>query len=198
MANTNLPTGNEPPKGYEPLIEALGRERSDLRVDRVSATQLSSLEIRELELIRKRAIERVREAIGDRGFEITFDREMNLWPEDRSPSDKLLFRAYGAEDGLLGYALVVRIWPTEREWTIQHLIIDPDKRLHGVGAAIVRAIEDDALATTHSVDAIESVPLVDEGNGFWDFMGYSAAGNRSIRLEGGRVFDHAVYRKVIR
>lgn len=196
MAGSNLPTGNEPPKGYEKIFEELGRERAEVTVSRVSATQLTSLEIRELESIRRSAIERIREAVGNRGFEITFDREMNLWPDGKTPSDKLLFRAYSSEGGIMGYALVVRGWPSPREWTIQHLIIDPEYRLRGVGHAVIRAIEVDA-AKAESIDAVVAVPISKDNDNFWVVQGYAESGKQKVLLENGLEFNPDVYRKAI-
>jgi len=195
MANTNLPTGNELPVGYEKLIEDLARKDAEIRVDRVAATQLTSIEIRELESIRKSAIERIREAVGNRGFEITFDREMNLWPARKSPSDKLLFRAYG-EGMLMGYALVVRGWPGPRDWTIQHLIIDPELRMRGVGKTVIEAIEADARKA-ESIESIVAVPIVKENDTFWAFLGYEDGGTLKVILENGLEFDVGVFRKAV-
>ena len=199
MAGSTLPTGNEPPKGYEKLIEELDRKReqSEVRVRSVSATQLTSLEIRELEIIRKAAIERIRETVGNRGFEITFDREMNLWPAFKTPSDKLLFRAYDSEGSLMGYALVVRGWPTATEWTIQHLIIDPEFRLKGAGKTVIEAIESDALKT-ESIDAIRAVPVERSGDSFWTFLGYEDGGKQLVVLENGLEFTPDTFRKTLR
>ncbi len=199
MVTKPLPTGDETPEGFEQFYEdmrnsTLGIETT--RVSRVAATQLSHSEIHALERLRNKAVEALGDFKNARGFEMTFDREMNLWPEGKSPTDKLVFRDF-KEGTLRGYALVVRGWPSADTWTIQHLIIDPDCRLQGIGKRIIDSIELDALSTTETTDKIVAVPVAESNDSFWKFNGYECAGMHSTELL-GKTFSFEVFQKNIR
>lgn len=208
MISKPLPTGDETPQGFEDFYEDMRRDSAggkQSRVSRVSATQLSRSEVSELERLRKRSLEALEQRlearleghqIDNRGFELTFEREMNLWPEDKTPTDKLVFREF-SDDGLRGYALVVRGWPSAMSWTIQHLIIDPNHRLKGIGAKIVQSIELDALQSTESTTNLFAVPIASSGDSFWEFNGFKASGTRDVSFK-NKEYSINVYAKKIR
>ncbi|MDR1185621.1 MAG: GNAT family N-acetyltransferase, partial [Coriobacteriales bacterium] len=92
-------------------------------------------------------------------------------------SDKLLFRAYQGKT-LIGYALVVIGWPDKGAWVIQHLVINPEFRLQGVGTAVVRKAEKFALNSEVEATRIFAIPLEERGTRFWQDMGYTAETER--------------------
>ncbi len=195
MIGKPLPTGEEPPSGYELLYDEMRSDNSP-KVNRVSASQLSVAETSQLERLRKKAFEPVRDKAQNRDFEFTLDRELNLWPKDKALTDKLIFCEY-FEGQLRGYALVVRGWPNVSTWTIQHLIIDPQFRLQGVGKRIVEAIEADALTTTESTNQIVAVPITATNDGFWEYNGYVSDGSREISIDSHK-FSIDICQKSIR
>ncbi|MGI6217074.1 MAG: GNAT family N-acetyltransferase [Coriobacteriales bacterium] len=184
-----MPTGNEMPEGFD-LVYKEAEITSGLKIDRVSATQLSKLEIVELDLVRETAIEAIREIVGQRGFDFTLERELEIWPEGMNPSDKLIFRAY-VDASIVGYTLVVRGWPNRNAWTIQHLIIRPEVKRKGIGTQLLMAVERDALNTTERTDEIFAVPISHSNDGFWTSLGYSDSGKLDIPITrlGTREFE---------
>jgi GNAT superfamily N-acetyltransferase len=180
-----LPTGEEPPKGFESIVDT-ARVDDALRIDMVVLSHLARVEMSEIELLRSKSLSAISSLVGLANEKTPFEREMNIIP-DISPSDKMLFRAY-FEKQLVGYALVIIGWPRDAEWVIQHMIIDPDYRLKGIGSSIVAHIE--AFARSSEVDAtsIFAIPIQRSGTAFWNDMGYvNETGRTQISIAG---LDH--------
>jgi GNAT superfamily N-acetyltransferase len=169
MPKNPLPTGEEPPKGYESILDR--RPQVDgLRVDCAFISQLAKIELVEIEAMRKRAFSGISSLVGLTDEVISFEREISILP-GANASDKLLFRAY-QEKTLAGYALVVIGWPESGGWVIQHLVIDPNFRLQGVGSSIVRKVEKFALSSEVEMTELFAVPLEEKGRLFWQELGY--------------------------
>lgn len=195
MAAKPLPTGEEPAMGFEDLLEDLRRDLDSPYVSRVAATQLSSLEKRELDRIREDAITLFKGATGLAWVDISLEDELNLWPREKDLSDKLIYRSY--HDGALrGYALVVTGWPEPTSWTVQHVIVDPSYRLKGAGMGLVQAIEDDMRKTTEGIETLQAFPFAFTDNGFWGSLGFEKGEVGKVAL-GGRDFPMVGYRKNI-
>ena len=195
MVAKPLPTGQEPPRGYEALLADLGKDYDALRIDRVAATQLSSLEKREIKRIRDKAFALLRTASGAAELGFSFEDELALWPRGKDASDKLIYRGY-YEGALCGYAVVVTGWPEPSSWTIQHIVVDPDYRHRGGGLYVVRAIEQDILETTEGIDELVSFPLALTDNGFWPNLGFVKDKGMNVTW-GGQDYMLEAYRKVI-
>ncbi len=195
MVGGPIPTNDNMADAYEMVLRG-SMPKSGVKVTRVSATQLSSLELREIEGVRKIAIEKIRDIVGDRGFEFTFAHEMDLWPREKTPSDKLVFRCY-SDGQLVGYALVVRGWPDSSRWTIQHLILHPGHRGMGYGSALIAGVEKDALDTTQTVNEIMVVPLRPTSE-FFDGVGYKGGGEVTIDVTGVGSVTLRTFEKKIR
>jgi GNAT superfamily N-acetyltransferase len=180
MPKTPLPTGEEPPRGYESILNKK-IQVDDLRVDCAFISQLARIEFAEIEAMRKRAFSGVRSLIGLTNEVISFEREINILP-GKEASDKLLFRAYQGKT-LVGYALVVIGWPDKGGWVIQHLVINPEFRLQGIGSTIVRKVEKFALNSEVEATGIFAIPLEERGARFWQDMGYAVeSGRRPIKI----------------
>jgi GNAT superfamily N-acetyltransferase len=182
MMPTTLPTGEEPPKGYESLV-GVGEDDGALHINCVFLSQLAHIEKAEIESLRKKALEAVRNLTGLANGTMSFEDEVNIIP-GRDASDKLLFRAYRHKD-LQGYALVHMGWPQPGEWAIQHMIIDPANRLQGIGTSIVHAVEDYAQHSDVDATCLFAIPVQQSGASFWNKLGYSeVAGSQSVRVAG--------------
>ena len=180
MPKNPLPTGEEPPKGFEslmgnkPLIDGL-------RVDCAFVSQLAKIELCEIETMRKLALSGINMLVGLTNEVISFEEEISILP-GKEASDKLLFRAYWGKD-LTGYALVVFNWPYKGAWVIQHLVIHPNFRLKGIGSSIVARIENFAHRSEVEATSIFAVPLEERGVQFWQDLGYTFESSRQpIRL----------------
>jgi GNAT superfamily N-acetyltransferase len=187
-----LPTGEEPPKGYESIVNRKPQV-DGLRVDCAFINQLARIERAEIETLRKLAFSGISSLAGLTNNVIPFEREISILP-GAEVSDKLLFRAY-QDKTLVGYALVVIGWPDKGGWIIQHLIINPDFRMQGVGSTIVRKVEKFALDSEVEAENIFAVPVEERGTQFWEDMGYVAeAGRLPIKVAH---LDHelTLYRK---
>lgn len=194
---SSLPTGQEKPKGYESVYEDDERSQIAQDIDCVMVSQLSRSELAEIESLRSRALQPVISNLSDHYRDFTFDQEIRLWPEGKTLSDKMLFRYY-QQNTLCGYALVVIGWPTSEEWAIQHLIIDPEMKLHGIGSAIVTKVEKYAYDSTAVATSMVAIPIDPAASGtFWSFLGYQdEASRKTVRLD-GRNYDVIYYRKAL-
>lgn len=181
MADDSLSANGNADRDYNSLIMD-SEDKSGIRITRTAATQLTKLELREIEHLREIAIDRIRTAVGDRGFTFTFEHEMDLWPEGKTPSDKMVFRCF-SDGELIGYALVVRGWPEKTQWTVQHMIVHPDHRNQGFGTHMMQGIEDDALKHTESIDTINALPL-HVVNEFYGYLGYEQNVDLTIPVKG--------------
>ena len=109
MPKKPLPTGEEPPKGYETLVNLNAVDV--LKVNLVMYTHLARAEKTEIDNLRARALSKVNAYIGLSNEPLTFEREINLL-DGTTESDKMLARAY-FDNKLAGYALVVLGWPQQ-------------------------------------------------------------------------------------
>jgi GNAT superfamily N-acetyltransferase len=187
-----LPTGEEPPRGYESILNKKPQV-NDVRVDCAFISQLARIELAEIDAMRKKAFFGINSLAGLTNELISFEREISILPGQEA-SDKLLFRAY-QDKTLIGYALVVIGWPDKGAWVIQHLVINPEFRLQGVGSTIVRKAEKFALDSEVETTSIFAIPLEERGRRFWQDMGYAVATER-YPLEFDKL-DHKliIYRK---
>jgi GNAT superfamily N-acetyltransferase len=186
-----LPTGEEPPKGYESI--AAEPQTDDLRVDCAFISQLAKIEFAEIEEMRHAAFSRVNELIGLTHEIVPFDREINILP-GKEDSDKVLFRAYRG-NVLVGYALVVIGWPEKSAWTIQHLVINPEYRLQGVGSVIVDKAEKYAHDSAVAASSLFAIPLEEKGTDFWKAHGYAEELGRRPEEKPNHTHKLIIYRK---
>ena len=103
-----MPTGEEPPKGFEKLYDERQSlpKAGALTIDYVSVSQLASMEKIEIEQLRKRAGKHYTEQTGKEPDSVEFEEALNFVPKDKTVSDKLIFRAYSGKY-LAGYAQVI-------------------------------------------------------------------------------------------
>jgi GNAT superfamily N-acetyltransferase len=156
-------------------------------------SQLARIERAEIEAMRKRAFSDIESLAGLTNEIISFEQEISILP-GKEASDKLLFRAY-QDKTLIGYALVVIGWPSKGAWVIQHLVIDPEFRLKGVGSAIVQKVEDFALRSEVGATGVFAIPLEKRGFKFWQDLGYIAETGRSPAKIASLDHELVVYRK---
>lgn len=177
LAKRILPTGEEPPKGYESLSE-IKEPTEELRINCAFISQLALIELSEINAMRKLAFSNIDELAGLTNDFVSFEEETNLLP-GKQASDKLLFRAYKGNT-LVGYALVVIGWPKAGDWVIQHLIINPNYRLQGIGSSVVKKIEVFAHRSEVASNQVFAIPLEEKGAHFWQNLGYKADGSRQF------------------
>jgi GNAT superfamily N-acetyltransferase len=179
-----MPTGEEPPRGYESLVEK--PKTREVRVKGVFVSQLARSERSEIEALRARALSSINALAGLTNDILSFENEINLI-SNKNVSDKMLFLARQGSS-LAGYALIIIGWPDPGTWTIQHMIINPDNRLQGVGTTLVETVESYALSSDVASENIFAIPIEREGTGFWKFVGYTEeTGRLPIRFAG---LDH--------
>lgn len=188
----HLPTGEEPPKGYE-TIEFDKVEDNEPRVDFVMLSHLARSEHATINALRSKALETVRKYIGLSNEPLSIEQEVNII-KDVDDSNKMFALVY-VNKRLVGYSLVVIGWPEPGNWLIQHMIIDPDMRGKGIGTAIVKNIERYAQESEVAADAIIAVPIQESGIKFWQDNGYTVEAAR-FHFEHAQI-DHEVvmYRK---
>ncbi|MDR1359020.1 MAG: GNAT family N-acetyltransferase [Coriobacteriales bacterium] len=190
----HLPTGEEPPKGYETLaVEQTEGDGS--RVDFVMYSHLARSERAEIEALRTKALTAVQRYIGLSNEPLTIEREVNII-EAVDDSNKMFALAF-QDKKLVGYSLVVVGWPEACKWLIQHMIIDPEQRNQGIGTTIVKSIERYAQESEVSADSIFAVPIQESGKEFWQNNGYTVEAARFLITEADVDHEIIVYHKAL-
>ncbi len=197
VTKKHLPTGEEPPKGYETLeFEKVGPAAGETVITFVMYSQLARSERAVIEALRNKSLENVRQYTGLTNEPLSIEREVGIVQavEDFS---KMFALAY-CDNQLVGYALVVIGWPKSCQWLIQHMIIDPDQRGRGIGTAIIKGIEQYAQESEVAADSIFAVPVQESGRKFWQDIGYTVEAARFLVPVAGEV-DHEiiVYHKAL-
>ncbi|MDR2109339.1 MAG: GNAT family N-acetyltransferase [Coriobacteriales bacterium] len=194
MTMKPLPTGEEPPRGYETVVH-LGTVDDTIHVHGSLLSQLSRGEMHEIEQLRGKALSQVVGYLGLSDEPLPFAAEKDIIP-NKSSSDKIIFCAR-LNRQLVGYGFVVIDWPKHATWLIQHMIIDPDFRLKGIGSALVEKIEAYALESDIDAASIYAIPIQKSGIDFWRNHGYTKASE--THLVHFRNLDHEliVYSKEI-
>jgi len=175
-AKKTLPTGEEPRKGYESLVE--DPDDGGFKVSFVMFNHLARSEQVEIEALRTKALGLVQEYLGLTNEPLTIEKEATII-QDVS-DEKKMFALASLNRKLVGYSLVVVGWPESCKWLIQHMIIDPDMRNHGIGSTIVHSIEQYALESEITTDSIFAVPVQESGKRFWQEMGYTVEASRFL------------------
>ena len=194
----HLPTGDEPPAGFEKLYKA--RESvppaGSLTIDSVSASQLASFEKREISNMRARAARHYEELTGKEAPEATLEETLDFVPSDKTLTDKLVFRAYSGKY-LAGYAEVICDWPEQGQWTIMTLIMDPSFRDIGIGRQLVVAIEETAKSATISASHVFAVPTQVVKPRFWSNFGFTEEAARLSWKIGEETYDLVLLKKAL-
>lgn len=168
-----MPTGEEPPKGFEGYFneKQTQGERAGLEINCVTLSQIAPGEIAELDELRQRALDNYTATTGHEVTRLPIREELELAPQGSTPSDKLIFRAY--ESGVLvAYAHVLCGWPRANEWTVEQLLLDPTRRLKGIGSKLIDSVEQLARTAEVRATSILSLPTRDGSSSFWDHLGY--------------------------
>lgn len=191
---THLPTGEEPPKGYEtlafPKVEA---GKPD--VSFVMFNHLAKSEMAEINDLREKSFKEVQTYIGLSREPLTIEQEVRIIPTV-DDSNKM-FALVKLNKKLVGYSLVALGCPEPCQWLIQHMIIDPDLKGQGIGTAIIDGIEQYAQESEIAPDSIFAVPIQESGKKFWQDRGYTVEANR-YQIKGADV-DHelVLYHKAL-
>ena len=188
-----LPTGEEPRRGFETLVKKDKNE--PFKVGFVMLSHLSSTEKAEIEMLREKSLGLVRNYTGLSNEPLSLEKETRVIA-GVDEADQMFALAY-LNKMLAGYALITTGWPAVGEWVIQHMIIDPDLRHRGIGSAIVKSIEQHALESSVAADAIRAIPVQESGRSFWQDIGYTVeAGVFPLTVDD---VDHevVVYKKIL-
>jgi len=172
----HLPTGDEPRKGYETLV--VDQEDSGFKVSFVMYNHLASSERHEIETLRNKALDLVKNYRGLTNEPLTLEKEASII-KDVADDNKMFALVYDNRR-LVGYSLVVVGWPESYKWLIQHMIIDPDMRYQGIGSAIVQSIEQYAQESEIAADSIFAIPVQESGKRFWQEIGYTVEASRFL------------------
>ena len=186
-----LPTGEEPPKGYESLVQT--QEEGGFKVTFVMYNHLARSERTAIVALRERALEEVINYIGLSNEPLSIEEEVRII-ENIDESNKMFTLVY-FDKQLVGYSLVVIGWPEPCKWLIQHMIIDPDMRGKGVGTTIVKSVERYAQESQVAADALFAVPIQESGKSFWQENGYTVEAARFLVTEADVDHELVVYHK---
>lgn len=190
----HLPTGEEPPKGYETLA-AEQTDNNVPKVDFVMYSHLARTERAEIEALRSRAFEEVQRYIGLSNEPLTIEREVRLISTVED-SNKMFALAF-LDNQLAGYSLVALGCPEPCKWLIQHMIIDPQKRNRGIGTTIVKSIERYASESEVAADSIYAIPVQESGIAFWKNNGYTVEAARVVVTSEDVNHEVVIYHKAL-
>lgn len=190
-----LPTGDEPPKGYETLVKEK-KDSGATTIEFVMYSQMARSERALIEALRNKSLEQVRTYTGLTNEPLALEREVHI--VEQVPDINKMFALAYTDARLVGYSLVVIGWPEPWQWLIQHMIIDPDMRGRGIGTAIVRGIERYAQESEVAADSIFAVPVQESGRKFWQDIGYTVEAARFLVPFAGDVnHEIVVYHKAL-
>lgn len=191
---THLPTGEEPPKGYETL--AFDKvDETEPQVRFVMFSQMARSEHAEINNLRTKALQSVQNYLGLSNEPLSIENEVSIIA-DVDDSNKMFALVY-LDKKLVGYSLVVIGWPERGKWLIQHMIIDPDMRNKGIGTAIVKGIERFAQESEVAADAIFAIPVQESGKIFWQDNGYTVEAARFLVKVADVDHEIIVYHKAL-
>lgn len=149
--------------------------------------------------IRRVARESLAESYGHALDHELIDSVVEKWydPDDLDTDltdEETRFVVAEVDDELAGFVQSYVVSRREVIGEIDWLHVAPDHRGHGIGAALLEAIEEDLLS--EGVERIEGSVLVanEMGTDFYDAHGFTAAGERVVNI-GGKDFVERVYVK---
>jgi len=193
VTKKHLPTGNEPPKGYETLV--VEPQDGGFKASFVMYNHLARSEQLEIEALRNKALGLVQDYLGLTNKPLTLEQEAYII-KDVSDDNKMFALVYDNKC-LVGYALVVVGWPEPCKWLIQHMIIDPDMRHKGIGSALVQSVEQYALESEVAADSIFAIPIQASGRHFWQENGYTVEAARFLVHVANVDHELIVYHKAL-
>lgn len=184
----------EVPKGFEAYFahKKVSAQREKLKALCYSINQLDGRDLSDLEALRFAALKSYEELTGVvLPYSNLYD-ELHDLPEGHQLSDKLVIKAYDEQDELAAYAQVICSWPSYNSWTIDQLLLHPDKRGKGIGSKLIHIIENLARTAEVKVTSILSIPARPYSESFWETIGYTpcdtlSSAELSARLLLGRI-----------
>lgn len=189
----HLPTGDEPPRGYETLVKTV--EENGIKVSFVMYSHLARSERAEIEALRSKSLDLVKNYTGLSNEPLSIEQEVCIIKD--VPDTNKMFALVSLNKKLVGYSLIVIGWPKSHQWLIQHMIIDPDLRGQGIGTAIVNSVEQHAQESEVSADSILAVPVQESGRSFWQDMGYSVEAGRLPSMHTNVEHELIIYHKAL-
>jgi GNAT superfamily N-acetyltransferase len=191
-----MPTGDEPPKGFEKLYEDRKAvpEIGTITIDSVAASQLAAIEVKEIEHLRLRARAFYLDHLGIQAMPFSLEDMLLFAPQGRSISDKLIFRSY-SHKFLAAYSHVLTCWPKSDEWTFMALILDPSFRDQGIGAGMLSEIEKEARDAGVVAVCIAWVDSYETEGNFGETAGYTTEIDRFNWTMGTISREIILYRK---
>ena len=114
------------------------------------------------------------------------EEELTSLPPGRSIDDKFSFGIYTSGGELIGYVELFRNYPTEDEWWIGLLMLDPKVRRRGLGSQVYRAAS--AWAANHGARAIQLAVLESDlaAQSFWRRQNFDFVRRRSYESQAAR------------
>jgi hypothetical protein len=165
----SMPTGEEPPVGFEGLVEErkYRAEHAGLTVNCVLSSQLAELEITELKNFHEKddtiAYAGSRQRVRRR---IPFEFGLRLHPVGRSSTDMLVVRAF--ENGMLvGYAFIAYAWPKPTSWVIDFMLVDATDSPDVIASAMLDKIKGYIEHAGSDAASLTVVNGNEATDGFW-------------------------------
>lgn len=165
----------EVPKGFEAYFahKKISAQREKLKVLCYSINQLEGRDLSDLEALRFAALTSYEQSTGIVLPHSSLYDELHDIPEGHQLSDKLVIKAYDESEELVAYAQVICSSPDFNSWTIDQLLLHPEKQGRGIGSKLINIIENLARTAEVQVTSILSIPERPYSESFWESIGYS-------------------------
>ncbi len=126
------------------------------------------------------------------------EEELHALPPGKELADKFSFGLFSSEQELVGYVDLMRNYPTEQEWWIGLLMVDPKARNQGLGRL---AYEASARWVRSQGGRTIWIGVLEENASaerFWRRLGFEEVRRESHTADGGKLHTMTVLRHDLR
>lgn len=142
------------------------------RIVRTEVVSLTADDLEEIHELRRRAADFFAE-VGDEPPSLDSLRaDLADLPEGYTSSDEAMYRAYKGEE-LVGYAEVLRGWPSVDSWIIGILLVDTAARSRGIGHEVSEAVCADAATAGMRAVLVGVIASRTRSLAFWNREGFT-------------------------
>ena len=123
--------------------------------------------------------------------------EFSAVPEGKGLDDKFMFGLFRSE-GLAGLLESIRHYPDGDTWWLGLLMLEPDSRGQGVGAAFYRAFERHVAQQGAAHIMLSVVDANKQGSRFWQRLGFEEVRETEPKRFGSKTHVLSVMKKSVR
>lgn len=118
-------------------------------------------------------------------------------PEGKTPDDLHLFGLCDFQERLVGVITALQHYPDDETWWIGLMLLAPDQRGQGLGAAFYRAFEQWLSNQGANYVALSAIADNAQGRAFWQRLGFKEMRRTTPRSYGQKIHEVYVYHRQI-